>query len=229
MLSSLHIAENINLLKKEIPEHVKLVAVTKKIAPDIVKDAYDAGQRAFGENRVQELLAKYRHLPSDIEWHLIGHLQTNKVKFVVPFIRLIHSVDSLKLLSEINKEAIKINRITDCLLQIHIAQEETKFGLSFEEARSILNSNEFWEFKNVRITGLMGMATFTENTKQIEHEFELLTAYFKEIKEKWFPHHLYFKELSMGMSGDYKLALAAGATIIRIGSLIFGERKLMNK
>jgi len=229
MHSSRHIAENIGLLKKEIPEHVKLVVVTKTITPDIIKDAYDAGQRAFGENRVQELLAKYTELPSDIEWHLIGHLQTNKVKFVVPFIHLIHSVDSLKLLAEINKEAGKINRTTDCLLQIHIAQEETKFGLSCEEAWSILNSNEFKEFRNVRITGLMGMTTFTENTKQIEHEFALLTTYFKEIKDKWFSSHYYFRELSMGMSGDYKLALAAGSTIIRIGSLIFGERKLTNK
>jgi len=218
------IAENITKLRKEIPQHVKIIAVTKTMPVEIVTQAYDAGHRVFGENRVQELMQKNQELPADIEWHLIGHLQTNKIKFVVPFVHLIHSVDSLKLLSAINHDASGLNRKIDCLLQMRIAREETKFGLSFEQAEQILCSNEFSDFQHIIITGLMGIATFTDNFRQIRDEFLLLAGHFEEIKAKGFPHDQSFTELSMGMSGDYKIAIEAGSTMIRIGSLIFGER-----
>lgn len=222
------IAENIVLLRKEIPAHVKLIAVSKTMHATLLKEAYDAGQRAFGENRVQELLTKFQAMPKDTEWHLIGHLQTNKVKQIVPFIHLIHSVDSLKLLSEINHEAGIIGRTVDCLLQLRIAQEETKFGMSFQDAGQLLSSDEFGSFRNIKIKGLMGIATFTENTKQVENEFLQLSRYFGEIKEKWFSNDTSFREISMGMSGDYRLAIETGSTMVRIGSLIFGERNYDN-
>jgi pyridoxal phosphate enzyme (YggS family) len=218
------IADNIALIRNKIPQHVKIIAVSKMMPSALVKEAYDAGQRAFGENKVQELTGKQLNLPEDTEWHLIGHLQTNKVKFVVPFVQLIHSIDSLKLLLEIEREAKKVKRTIDCLLQIHIAREETKFGLSFTEAIQILNSNEYKDLQNIRITGLMGMATFTDDNKQVRDEFLLLARYFEEFKTKWFSNTTSFKELSMGMSGDYQLAIEAGSTMVRIGSLIFGER-----
>jgi pyridoxal phosphate enzyme (YggS family) len=218
------IADNIALIRNKIPQHVKIIAVSKMMPSALVKEAYDAGQRAFGENKVQELTGKQLNLPEDTEWHLIGHLQTNKVKFVVPFVQLIHSIDSLKLLLEIEREAKKVKRTIDCLLQIHIAREETKFGLSFTEAIQILNSNEYKDLQNIRITGLMGMATFTDDNKQVRDEFLLLARYFEEFKTKWFSNTASFKELSMGMSGDYQLAIEAGSTMVRIGSLIFGER-----
>jgi pyridoxal phosphate enzyme (YggS family) len=218
------IAENIAILKNKIPTHVHIIAVSKTMPPALVKDAYDAGQRAFGENRVQELTDKQLIMPKDTEWHMIGHLQTNKVKYIVPFVQLIHSVDSLKLLSEINMEAGKIKRTIDCLLQMRIASEHTKFGLSFEDVKQVLDSVEYNDFQHVRITGLMGMATFTDNNKQVKEEFMRLAQYFEDIKAKWFSQVGTFKELSMGMSGDYKIAIDAGSTMIRIGSLIFGER-----
>jgi hypothetical protein len=173
---------------------------------------------------VQELIEKQQSLPGDMEWHLIGHLQTNKVKYIVPFVQLIHSVDSLRLLSEINREASRIGRKIDCLLQMRIASEDTKFGLTWDEARRILNSSEYKDFQSIRIVGLMGMATFTDNTGQVKKEFLLLARYFQEIKKEWFSEVTSFKELSMGMSGDYWLAIEAGSTMVRIGSLIFGER-----
>jgi pyridoxal phosphate enzyme (YggS family) len=218
------ITANLEGLRKEIPPQVTIIAVSKTMPAETVKEAYDAGQRAFGENKVQELTIKHQLLPDDIEWHLIGHLQTNKVKYIVPFVHLIHSVDSMKLLSEINREAGKINRVIDCLLQIHIAREESKFGLSPEEAIRLLNSGEFRNFRNIRITGLMGMATFTEDQKKISDEFKGLADFFREIQISMFSGCDYFRELSMGMSGDYQLAIHAGATMVRIGSLIFGER-----
>lgn len=218
------IAENIIKLREEIPQHVKIIAVSKTMPVETISQAYEAGHRVFGENRVQELIQKKQEMPADVEWHLIGHLQTNKVKFVVPFIHLIHSVDSLKLLSAINQEASSMDRIINCLLQIRIAREETKFGLSFAEAQQILGSDEFRSFQHIRITGLMGMATFTDNIRQIRDEYFLLAGYFKEIKTKGFPHDQSFRELSAGMSGDYKIAIESGSTMIRIGSLIFGER-----
>lgn len=189
-----------------------------------IMEAYSAGQRVFGENKVQELLQKYSHLPDDIEWHLIGHLQTNKVKAVVPFIRLIHSVDSMRLLSEINTEATKINKVIDCLLQIRIAAEETKFGMTYEDAIQIISSGNFRNFKGVRIRGLMGIATFTDNTRQIRNEYAHLAHCFSNLKARYFTEDEGFKELSMGMSGDFQLGIEAGSTMVRIGTLIFGER-----
>jgi pyridoxal phosphate enzyme (YggS family) len=218
------IAENIALLRKEIPQHVKIIAVSKTMSAAIVKEAYDAGQLSFGENRVQELTEKQQVMPQDIEWHLIGHLQTNKVKYVVPFVSLIQSVDSLKLLSEINREAYEIGRTIDCLIQMRIASEETKFGMSFAEAKQMLNSNEFINLQNINLTGVMGMATFTIETNRVKEEFLQLARYFEEIKSKWFSNAASFKEISMGMSGDYKMAVEAGSTMVRIGSLIFGDR-----
>ncbi|MCX6325381.1 MAG: YggS family pyridoxal phosphate-dependent enzyme [Bacteroidia bacterium] len=218
------IAANITLLKHQIPSSVKLVAVSKtKTVSDILK-AYNAGQRYFGENRVQELLNKKDLLPRDIEWHLIGHLQSNKIKFIVPFIKMIQSVDSYKLLATINSEASKISRVVDCLLQIHIATEETKFGFSMNEFSEMSESQEYMDMKFVKICGVMGMATFTSNTDQVRKEFSYLADCFNSLKNRYFPEKSHFKEISMGMSGDYEIALKEGSTIVRIGSLIFGER-----
>jgi pyridoxal phosphate enzyme (YggS family) len=218
------IADNITNLRNEISRNVKIIAVSKTMPVELINEAYQAGQRVFGENKVQELVQKQPLLPSDIEWHLIGHLQTNKVKNVVPFVKMIHSVDSLKLLSQINTEAGKIDRTIDCLLQLRIAKEETKFGMSFDEAKELLNSDEFRNLSHVSINGLMGIATFTDDANLIKYEFAQLMEYFREIKKSWFSDAEAFKEISMGMSGDYKLAIEAGSTIVRIGSLIFGER-----
>ncbi|HJZ41342.1 MAG TPA: YggS family pyridoxal phosphate-dependent enzyme [Bacteroidales bacterium] len=222
------IEENITRLRAEIPGHIKIVAVSKTMPAEIIQEAYNAGHRAFGENKVQELTEKHPVLPADIEWHMIGHLQTNKVKYIVPFISLIHSIDSLKLLFEINKEAGKLNRRIDCLLQIRIAGEETKFGMSMADAVALLDSDEFKNLGSIRITGLMGMATFTDDRIRVRNEFSRLAACFKELKSKFFLHEPSFAELSMGMSGDYDIAIETGATILRIGSLIFGERKKNN-
>ena len=214
------ISDNIQKIKSELPVQVILVAVSKTYPADIVLQAYHAGHKIFGENKVQELEKKYEALPKDIEWHLIGHLQTNKVKFIAPFVSLIHSVDSFKLLKEINKCAEKASRVIDCLLQIHIAQEETKFGLSFEEAEEIIRSNEFAEMKNIRIVGLMGMATLTGDEQQIRKEFRSLKNLFDKLKA----NDSRLTTLSMGMSSDYKIAIEEGSTLIRVGSLIFGSR-----
>ena len=204
---------------------VKLVAVSKtKPVSDII-NAYNTGQRYFGENRVQELLNKKDLLPNDIEWHLIGHLQSNKVKSIVPFISMIQSVDSYKLLQTINSEAVKISRVVDCLLQIHIAKEDTKFGFSMNELSELLESQEFLKMENVRLCGVMGMATFTSDTGQVRKEFGYLADCLKTLKNRYFSGKSYFKEISMGMSDDYEIAVKEGSTIVRIGSLIFGERK----
>lgn len=219
------IAENIISLRKEVPAHVKIIAVTKTKPVQDILEAYNAGQRAFGENRVQELLAKQPQLPSDIEWHLIGHLQTNKVKAIVPFVHMIHSVDSLILLAEINKEALKVNRVIDCLLQIRIAKEETKYGMSFDDALNLLALNEFRKFTNVRLKGLMGIATFTDNAEIVRQEFDNLGLCFRTIKDRFFSNDPDFKEISMGMSGDFRIGIQAGSTMIRVGTLIFGERR----
>lgn len=217
------IAENLQKIKSEIPSHVKLVAVTKTYSADVITQTYNAGHKIFGENRVQELLTKYKQLPKDIEWHLIGHLQRNKAKLILPFVRLIHSVDSMKLLQEINKCAEKINRTIDCLLQIHIAQEKTKFGLSFKEAEQILNAKELLQMKNIRIAGLMGMATLTDNESHIKKEFRSLKKFFDSHRQ--LPTaNCQFEILSMGMSSDYKIGIEEGSTLIRVGSLIFGNR-----
>jgi len=219
------IADNIGNLKKEIGDSkVKLIAVSKTKPAEVLMEAYNAGQRVFGENNVQEMVEKHEQLPKDIEWHLIGHLQTNKVKYIASFISLIHSVDSLKLLQEIDKQAAKNNRVIDCLLQIYIADEETKFGLGFDEAIELLRSEEFANLKHVRLVGLMGIATNTENAKQLKDEFYELHTFFDGVKLSYFRKEDSFKELSIGMSGDYKIAIEEGSTMIRVGSLIFGQR-----
>lgn len=219
------ITANISAIKKEI-EHtgVKLIAVSKTKPLESITEAYEAGQRVFGENMVQELVDKYEKLPKDIEWHLIGHLQTNKVKYIAPFIGLIHSVDSLKLLQEINKQALKNKRVIDCLLQLEIADEDTKFGIDLAEAIDLLRSEKFKQLKNVRICGVMGIATLTDNPKMTKEEFYELNTFFKGLKETFFSDDPAFTEVSMGMSGDYKLAIEQGSTMIRLGSTIFGNR-----
>jgi len=218
------IGENISNLKLKLPSAVKLVAVSKTKPADDIIEAYNTGQRSFGENRVQELLNKKDLLPVDIEWHLIGHLQSNKVKYIVPFITMIQSIDSYKLLVTVNSEALKINRVIDCLLQIHIATEETKFGFSMKELCENLQSCNISNLRNIRIYGVMGMATFTSDTNQVKKEFRYLRDCFQSLKESYFKSESYFKEISMGMSGDYELAVQEGSTMVRIGSLIFGER-----
>ncbi|HEY4617205.1 MAG TPA: YggS family pyridoxal phosphate-dependent enzyme [Flavobacterium sp.] len=217
------IAENLLSIKNNLPEQVTLVAVSKtKPIPDLM-EAYEAGQRIFGENKIQEMAEKWEQMPKDIQWHMIGHVQTNKVKFMAPFVSLIHGVDSFKLLKEINKQAAKNDRVIDCLLQIHIAEEETKFGLDEEELDSLLASSEFQQLKNIRIVGLMGMATFTENQNQIKKEFMHLKSIFDRLQRLQTPN-CKLNALSMGMSGDYKLAIECGSTMVRIGSSIFGGR-----
>lgn len=215
------IAENLKEVLSGIPDHVKLVAVSKMNPVERVMEAYDAGQRIFGENKVQELLPKYEALPKDIEWHLIGHLQTNKVKFIAPFISMIHSVDSFRLLEEINKQAKKNNRVIDVLLQFHIAEEETKYGFVMEEIREMVKEKSFYEMENVRISGVMGMASNTENSEQVCFEFIELANIFETLKSHFFKFNDDFKEISMGMSGDYQLAIEEGSTIVRVGSKIF--------
>ena len=218
------IKENLTKIQSTIPSDVTLVAVSKTKPVSDLQEVYDAGQRVFGENKVQEMTEKYEILPKDIQWHLIGHLQTNKVKYIAPFVSLINSVDSMKLLNEINKEAKKNNRVIDCLLQFHIAEEETKFGLSIEEAKELLESKEFVEMQNVSIVGIMGMASFTENIETVRHEFRVLESYFQILKSHFFKFNHDFKEISMGMSGDYLLAIEEGSTMVRVGSSIFGTR-----
>ena len=218
------ISLNLNTIKENVPENVKLVAVSKTHSIETIMEAYGAGQRIFGENKVQELINKINRLPSDILWHFIGHLQTNKVKQIISFIDLIHGVDSFKLLETIDKESNKINKTVNCLLQIHIAEEETKFGFSEEEVIELLSSGKINDLKNINICGLMGMATFSENEQQIRMEFKNLKKIFELIKRDFFPDNKMFKEISIGMSDDYKIAIEEGSTMIRIGSAIFGDR-----
>lgn len=219
------IADNIKSLKKETTEiNVTLLAVSKTKPAADLQEAYDAGQRLFGENIVQELVEKHEQLPKDIEWHLIGHLQTNKVKYIAPFVSMIQSVDSIKLLQEINKHAEKSKRVIDCLLQIYIADEETKFGLGFDEAIELLRSEEYAELKSIRIRGLMGIATNTDSEKQIKEEYYELKTFFDGIKLSFFRKEDSFDTLSMGMSSDYKLAIEQGSNMVRLGSTIFGGR-----
>jgi pyridoxal phosphate enzyme (YggS family) len=217
------IKENLLKIKSSLPEHVTLVAVSKTKPVADLMEAYNVGQRIFGENKIQEMTEKWEQMPKDIQWHMIGHIQTNKVKFMAPYVSLIHGVDSLKLLEEINKQALKNNRIIDCLLQIHIAEEETKFGLDEEELNDLLTSESFKNLNNIKIVGLMGMATFTENQNQIKKEFEHLKSIFDKL-ELQNTKNCELNTLSMGMSGDYKLAIASGSTMVRVGSSIFGGR-----
>jgi pyridoxal phosphate enzyme (YggS family) len=216
------IAENLKKLQSSIPANVRIVAVSKTKPVASIMEAYRAGQRIFGENKVQEMVLKQPMIPSDAEWHFIGHLQTNKVRYIAPFIVLIHSIDSLNLLNEVNKEGYKNNRVIDCLLQFHIATEETKFGLNLEDARKILESSSYKSMKNIRITGVMGMSSLTEDQALIRKEFRNLGDYYRMIKSEYFENDDSFRELSMGMSGDYNIAIEEGSTIVRIGTSIFG-------
>jgi len=218
------IANKLQKLYGELPKEVTLVAVSKTKPISDLQVAYDAGQRVFGENKVQEMCAKWEQLPEEIKWHFIGHLQRNKVKYLAPFVNLIHGVESFRLLKEINKQAKKYNRVIDVLLQFFIANEETKFGLSFEESQSILVDENFKELQNVRVCGVMGMASFTNNQEQIREEFKTLKSIFDKLKFTFFDNETSFNVVSMGMSGDYKIAIEEGSTMIRVGSSIFGKR-----
>ena len=214
------IKENLLQIKSSLPENVTLVAVSKTKPIIDIQEAYDAGQRVFGENKIQEMVTKFDALPKDIEWHMIGHLQSNKVKYMAHFVDLIHGVDSFKTLKEINKQAKKHNRIINCLLQARIAKEDTKFGLTFSDIEAIITSEELSELENIKIVGLMGMATFTDNQEQLKEEFLSLKKFFQKLKIE----HSELKTLSMGMSGDYQLAIKNGSNMVRIGSSIFGTR-----
>ncbi len=218
------IKENLAKVRSTLSDGVRLVAVSKTKPVEMLQEAYDAGQLLFGENKALEMRDKHQVLPSDIEWHFIGHLQTNKVKYIAPYVSLIHSIDSLNLLQVVNKEAVKHNRVIDCLLQFHIATEETKFGLDMEEAKALLDSPEFTQLKNVRIVGLMGMATNTPNRDLIRQEFHTLHTYFDQLADTYFKGYPEFKELSMGMSHDYDIAMEEGSTLVRLGTSIFGAR-----
>lgn len=213
-----------SLIEKLDRENVKLVAVSKTKPDEDIRILYDLGQRIFGENKVQELTSKHEVLPKDIDWHMIGHLQRNKVKYIAPFVSLIHGIDSFKLLNEVNKQAIKNNRVINCLLQMHIADEETKFGFSTNELFDLLKSDEFKNLENIKIIGLMGMATNTTDKDKVKREFSKLKQIFDEVKQMYFSDEPAFSVLSMGMSGDYNLAIESGSTMVRIGSLLFGSR-----
>lgn len=220
----MQIAENLKKIKNSLPQTTTLIAVSKFKPTSDILAAYQAGQTVFGENRVQELVEKYEQLPKDIEWHMIGHLQTNKVKYITPFVHLIHGVDSLKLLKEINKQAKKVGRVQPCLLQVHIAQEDTKFGFDKAELIELLENDAYKSFENIKVCGLMGMATLTENKEQIHQEFANLKQLFDTLKQDYFSQQVDFKIISMGMSGDYEIAISEGSTMVRIGSSIFGAR-----
>lgn len=218
------ITENLTFIQNQLPAGVKLVAVSKTRSREEIMEAYRSGQRRFGENKVQEIATKWKELPHDIEWHFIGHLQSNKVKQLVPFVSLIHGIDSLRLLSAVNREAEKCNRVVPVLLEFHLARETSKFGLTLEGAEEILASGEIREMKNIRIDGVMGMATFTEDEALIRAEFRELRRIYQLLKERYFPHSEHFRELSMGMSDDFAIAVSEGSTMVRIGSSIFGAR-----
>lgn len=208
----------------ELPPQTRLVAVSKFHPAEAIREAYDMGQRIFGESKVQELTGKYESLPKDIEWHFIGHLQTNKVKYIAPFVSMIHAVDSFKLLCEIDRQAAKVNRVIPCLLEMHVAQEESKFGFTFEECRALLAEGEWKNLSHVSIAGIMGMASYTDDLHQIQQEFQSLSDFFKELKNSYFSGNSQFCELSMGMSHDYPEAVKRGSTLVRVGSKIFGDR-----
>jgi pyridoxal phosphate enzyme (YggS family) len=219
------IGEQITRLRKELPEGVSLLAISKYQPIEALQEAYDAGQRMFGENHIQEMAAKAASLPKDIQWHFTGHVQTNKIKYMAPFVNLIHAVDSFRLLREIDKHAAKHERCIDCLLQIHIAQEETKYGLTVDECRHLLSEEPWRELQHIRITGLMAMGSNTDDMEQVRSEFKQIKNLFDELKEKYFPDEPSFCQISEGMTDDYPIAIEEGSTIVRIGSMIFGERK----
>ena len=219
------VAQNIQEIRKNIPANVSLVCVSKFHPENAILEAYNCGERIFGESRVQELLAKQTKLPADIQWHFIGHLQSNKIKLILPTVSLIHGVDSSNLLKEINSRALKAGRVVSCLLQVHIAREETKFGFSIEEIHQMISGIEFGSLENVQINGLMGMATLTDDKEQIRAEFRTLRQLYDELKREYFQNNENFCELSMGMSDDYQIAIDEGSTMVRIGSSIFGMRE----
>lgn len=218
------IQANLKEVLDQLPEGVRLVAVSKFHSNEAIEEAYKVGQRIFGESREQELSTKYETLPKDIEWHFIGHLQTNKVKYIAPYIAMIHAVDSYKLLAEIDKQAAKYNRVIPCLLEIHIAQEESKYGFTFDTCRQMLEEGGWKQLKHVCIAGVMGMGTNTDDEKEVEKEFRSLADFFKSLKQDYFSQTDSFKEISMGMSHDYQIAIKCGTTLVRVGSKIFGER-----
>ena len=218
------IQANLREVLDQLPEGVRLVAVSKFHPNEAIEEAYKVGQRIFGESREQELSTKYETLPKDIEWHFIGHLQTNKVKYIAPYIAMIHAVDSYKLLTEIDKQAAKYNRVIPCLLEIHIAQEESKYGFTFDTCRQMLEEGGWKQLKHVCIAGVMGMGTNTDDEKEVEKEFRSLTDFFRSLKQDYFSQTDSFKEISMGMSHDYQIAIKCGTTLVRVGSKIFGER-----
>lgn len=221
----MRIKENLIKIKQDLPTNVELVAVSKTKPNDLILEAYQAGQRIFGENKIQEMTDKYQDLPKDIQWHMIGHVQRNKVKYMASFVSLIHGVDSMRLLKEINKQAKNNDRVIDCLLQVFIASEDTKFGLDQQELFALLESPEFKELKNIQIKGLMGMASFTSDTDQIKKEFTFLNDLFQKVKQDFNDlENVNLDTLSMGMSNDYQLAISCGSTMVRIGSSIFGNR-----
>lgn len=221
----MNLEANLNKIKADLPSHIKLVAVSKFNPKEAIEEVYKTGHKVFGESRVQELVEKEKQLPADIEWHLIGHLQTNKIKYIVPYIHTVQSVDSWKLLEELNRYASKAGRIVNCLLEIHIAKEDSKYGFSFDDCRHLLDNKDWKSLEYIRIAGVMGMATYSDDENLIRSEFKSLKDFFEEIKAKYFGGMDYFREISMGMSHDYKIAIQEGATIVRIGSSIFGERK----
>jgi PLP dependent protein len=220
----MNINNNIINVKQKVPAHCRLIAVSKTQPVDKILEVYDAGHRLFGENKVQELSTKYEVLPKDIEWHMIGHLQSNKVKYIAPFVALIHGVDSLKLLQEIERQGIKVKRKIPCLLQVFIADEETKFGFGPDEIRDLVTNGKLGSLSHVQIDGLMGMASFTDDKDKVRSEFRTLRKLFEELKNRSLPEHIRMKELSMGMSGDFDIAIEEGSTMVRIGTAIFGER-----
>lgn len=218
------IAKNIEKIKSALPEVVKLIAVSKTKPNEMILEAYHSGHKIFGENKAQELIRKQEELPKDIEWHFIGHLQSNKAKYIAPFVSMVHGIDSYKILKTINKEARKNDRLIPCLLQFHIAEEESKFGLTEDDAKEILESEAYKNMEHVSIVGVMGMATFTDDTEKVRKEFQKLKSIFGNLKKNYFADKPEFKEISMGMSDDYLLAVEEGSTIVRVGSKIFGER-----
>ncbi len=218
------IEDNLKKIKSTLPENVQLIAVSKTKPVSDIQEAYNAGQRIFGENKALEMRDKHEILPKDIAWHFIGHLQTNKIKYIAPFVSLIHSIDSLNLLKEVNKEALKNRRIIDCLLQFHVASEETKFGLNYRDAEELLTCDGYKELQNIRIVGVMGMATFTDDMDKVRTEFRRLQMIFHQLKTEYFAQTPSFKEISMGMSEDYLIAIEEGSTLVRVGSAIFGAR-----
>jgi pyridoxal phosphate enzyme (YggS family) len=220
----MNIKNNLNNLRQTLPAGCRLIAVSKTQPVEAIEEAYAAGQRVFGENKAQEMVPKYETLPKDIEWHMIGHLQSNKVKYIAPFVHLIHSVDSFKLLEEINKQGVRCKRKISCLLQVHIATEETKFGFSADELKELIHSGKLNALESVQILGLMGMASFTDDKPLIRKEFQQLRAIFESLKAAPFPGNVQMMELSMGMSGDYPIAIEEGSTMIRVGTAIFGQR-----